>query len=76
VKALNLVAGWKGSLEQQRAHDIVGGANHALDLATMRGGVGAQHPELDVVGEEGAEGVIEPSSIIALDASNEYNHQE
>jgi hypothetical protein len=40
VKTLNPVAGWKGSLEQQGVHDIVGGANHALWLAIMRGGVG------------------------------------
>jgi hypothetical protein len=39
VKALNPVAGWKRRMEQG-AHDIVGGANHALDLAILRGGVG------------------------------------
>jgi hypothetical protein len=32
VKALRLIASWKGSLKQQGAHDIVGGMNHALTL--------------------------------------------
>jgi hypothetical protein len=30
VEALDLVAGREGSLEQQGAHDIIGGVNHML----------------------------------------------
>jgi hypothetical protein len=69
VKALNPVTGWKRNLEQQGTHDIVGGVNHMLGLAILRGGVGAQHPKLDAMGEEeGVEGgAIELSSVIALD---------
>jgi hypothetical protein len=37
VEALNSVAGWKGGLEQQVAHDIIGGANHALDPTVLGG---------------------------------------
>jgi hypothetical protein len=40
MKALGLVTGWKGSLEQQGAHDIIGGMNHVLDLAILWGSVG------------------------------------
>jgi hypothetical protein len=40
VKALSLVSGWKGSFKQQRAHDIVGGMNHALGLVVLRRSVG------------------------------------
>ena len=40
VKSLSPVAGWKGSLEQQGAHHIVGGADHALGLAVLGGSVG------------------------------------
>jgi hypothetical protein len=69
VKALNPVASWMRCLQQQGAHDIVGGANHALGLAILRGGVRAWHSKLNAVGEEeGARvGVIEVSSVIALD---------
>jgi hypothetical protein len=35
MKALCPVTGWKGSLEQQEAHDIVGGTNHALGLVVL-----------------------------------------
>jgi hypothetical protein len=71
VKALNPVVGWKRCLEQQGAHDIVGGANHALGLAILRGGVGARHPKLNTMGqEEGARGVIKLSSVIALDTAD------
>jgi hypothetical protein len=60
--------GWKGSLEQQGVHDIVGGMNHALGLAILQGSIGTRHPKLDTVREEeSAGGVIKLASIIALD---------
>jgi hypothetical protein len=70
VKALSLETGWKGRLEQQGAHDIVGGTNHALSLAVLRESVGTRHPKLDVVREEESAGggVIKLTSIITLDA--------
>jgi hypothetical protein len=37
VKALSPVASRKGSLEQQGAHDTVGGTNHALSRAVLWG---------------------------------------
>jgi hypothetical protein len=49
MKALSPVASWKGSLEQQRAHDIFGGMNHALSLAVLWGHVRTRHPKLDIV---------------------------
>jgi hypothetical protein len=70
VKALSLETGWKGSLEQQGAHDIIGGTNHALSLAILQESVGTRHPKLDVVREEESAGggVIKLASIITLDA--------
>jgi hypothetical protein len=69
VKAINPVTGWKGSLEQQGAHDIIGGTNHTLSLVILWGSVGTRHPELDAVREEeSAGGVIKLASIIAQDA--------
>ena len=72
MESFSTVADWKGGLEQQGAHDIVGGTNHALDLAVLGGGVGTRHPELDTVRkEEGAgRGVIELPSIITLNTPN------
>jgi hypothetical protein len=69
VKVLSLVTGWKGSLEQQGAHDIIGGTNHALGLAVLWKSVGTRHPKLDAVREEesASGGVIKLTSIIALD---------
>jgi hypothetical protein len=69
VEALNPVASWKGGLKQQGAYDIICVANHALNLAILRGGVGARHPELDAMGEEegAGGGVIELASIIVMD---------
>jgi hypothetical protein len=50
-------------------HDIIGGVNHALALAILRGGIGARHLKLNAVGEEEGVrgGIIEFSSVIALD---------
>jgi hypothetical protein len=72
VKALNPVVGWKRSLQHQGTHDIIGGVNHALGLAILRGGVGARNPKLDTVGEEegAGGGVIELSPVIALDTAD------
>jgi hypothetical protein len=68
VEAQNPIASEKGGLEQQGVHDIIDGVNHVLNLTILRGGVGAWHPKLDVMGEEEcARGVIEPSSIVVLD---------
>jgi hypothetical protein len=43
-QALSPVARGKGGLEEQGAHDIVRGANHALRPAVLRGRIGARHP--------------------------------
>jgi hypothetical protein len=70
VKTLSPVTGWKGRLEQQGAHDIVGGMNHSFGLAVLRGSVETRHPKLDAVREEESAGgrVIKLMPIIALDA--------
>jgi hypothetical protein len=50
-------------------HDIVGGMNHALDLAILWESVGTRHPKLDAMREEESAGrIIKLTSIIALDA--------
>jgi hypothetical protein len=52
-------------------HDIVGGMNHALGLAVLRGSVGMRYLKLDAMREEeSAGGVSKVASIIALDASD------
>jgi hypothetical protein len=58
------------SLEQQGAHDIIGGTNHALGFAVLWESVRTRHPKLDVVREEESAGggIIKLASIIALDA--------
>jgi hypothetical protein len=68
VKALSPVASQKGSLEQQGAHDIVGGMNHALSLAILWGRVETRHSKMDTVRkEEGASGgFVKLTSIVAL----------
>jgi hypothetical protein len=71
VKALSLVASRKGGLEQQGAHDIVGGTNHALSLTVLWGGVGTRHLKLDTMRKkEGASGVVKLMFIVALDTPN------
>jgi hypothetical protein len=52
VKALSPVTGWKESLKQQRAHDIIGGMNHALCLVVLWRSVGIRHQKLDALREE------------------------
>jgi hypothetical protein len=50
-------------------HDVVRGANHALSLAVLGGGVQARHSQLDTVREEESTGggVIELTIIVTLD---------
>ena len=52
VEALSPEASMKRGLEQKGAHDIVSGANHALSLAILWGGVRTRHAKLDTVREE------------------------
>jgi hypothetical protein len=57
VKALSPIVSCKGSLKQQRVHDIVGCMNHAFSLAILWGHVGTRHLKVDTVRkEEGAGG--------------------
>jgi hypothetical protein len=39
VEALDPIPGEEGNLEQQRPHDIIGGAKHAIGLAILGRGV-------------------------------------
>ena len=54
---------------KEGAHGLGGGANHALSLAVLRGGVRARHAQLDTVREKESTGgrVVELSTIVALD---------
>jgi hypothetical protein len=56
-------------LKQKGAHGVIGGANHVLSLAVLRGGIRARHAQLDTVrDEEGTGGgVIELTDIVTLD---------
>jgi hypothetical protein len=51
-EGLEPVVSRKGSLKEQRAHDIVRCVNHALSPAILRRRVGARHTEVDAVREE------------------------
>ncbi|WVZ58830.1 hypothetical protein U9M48_009058 [Paspalum notatum var. saurae] len=72
VETLRPKANRKRSLEQKGAHDIISGANHALSLAVLRGGVGTRHAQLDTMREEeGAGGmIIELTPVVTLDDLN------
>jgi hypothetical protein len=50
VQRLNLVADKKISLEEEARQHVGGGANHAVDLAILRGGVRKRLSQLHVVG--------------------------
>lgn len=69
VQALSPEASRERRLEQKGVHDVVGGANHALSLAILRGGIRTRHAQLDTVGEEEGTGggVIELPAIVTLD---------
>jgi hypothetical protein len=66
---LGLVAGKKGGLEQQGAHDVVHVVN---SLAILRRSIGARHPQLSVVGEEEGtgHGVVKLLPVVTLDSSD------
>jgi hypothetical protein len=70
AEGLSPVRSGKGSLEKERAHDIVRRANHTLSLAILRRRVGAGHAEVDAAREEEVTGhiVIELMPVVTLDA--------
>jgi len=72
VETLRLEASRKRSLEQKGAHDIGSGANHALSLAILSGGVGRGHTQLDTAREEERAGgmIIELTPVVTLDGLN------
>jgi len=69
VQALGPQASRKRGLKEKSTHGVVGGANHALSLTVLRGGIRARHAQLDTVREkEGTgSGVIELPTIVTLD---------
>lgn len=70
MEALSPVASRNRSLKEQRTHDIVSGANHALSLTILRESVGTRHPELDSMGG-GPGGVIKLVAIVTVDNLND-----
>jgi hypothetical protein len=72
VKALSPKASRERRLEEKGAHGVVGGADHALSLAVLRGGVRTRHTQLDTVSEEESArgGVIKLTAIVALNSLN------
>jgi hypothetical protein len=69
VQSLSPEASRKRRLEQKSAHGVVSGANHALSLVILRGGIRARHAQLDTVREEEGMGggVIKLTTIVTLD---------
>ena len=68
VQALSPEASRKRGLKEKSTHGV-GGANHALSLAVLRGGIRTRHAQLDTMREkEGTGGgVIELPTIVTLD---------
>jgi len=69
VQALSPKASRKRGLKEKSVHGVDGGANHALSLAVLRGGIRARHAQLDTVREEEGTGggVFELPTIVTLD---------
>ena len=69
VQTLSPEASREGSLKQKGVHGVIGGANHALSLAVLRGGIRTRHAQLDTIRDkEGTGGgVIELTTIVTLD---------
>jgi len=70
VQALGPEASKKRGLKEKSTHGVVGGANLALSLVVLRGGIQARHAQLDTVREkEGTGGgVIKLPTIVTLDS--------
>ena len=49
AQTLSPQASRKQRLEQKGAHGVVRGANHALSLAALEGGIWTRHVQLDIV---------------------------
>jgi hypothetical protein len=71
-EGLDRVVSRKGSLKEQRAHDIVCCANHAFSPTILRRCVGPRHMEVDAAREEKVTRriVIELVSIVTLDTTD------
>ena len=69
-EGLSPIVSRKGGLKEQRAHDIVRCANHALNPTILRRRVGTRHTEVDAAREEKITGriVIELAAVVTLDA--------
>jgi len=70
VQALSPEASRKRGVKQKGAYGVVGGANHALNLVVLRGGIRTRHAQLDTVKEKEGMGrrVIELPTIVTLDS--------
>jgi hypothetical protein len=68
-ESLSPVVSRKGGLKEQRAHDIIRYANHALSPTVLRGRVGARHTKVDTTGKKEVTGhiVIKLPPVVALD---------
>ena len=68
-KRISPIGRGHGSLEQQGANDIVGGADSAFSLAVLLGGIGAGHAKGDPFGkkESTRSGVVKLPPIVTLD---------
>jgi hypothetical protein len=72
VKALGPEARGQRGLEQESAHNIVRGADHALSLAVLGGGVRTGHAQLNTTRQEERAGgvVVELTPVVTLDGLN------
>jgi hypothetical protein len=70
IETLNPKAWRHRSLDQEGAHDIVRGPNHALSLSVLGRGIWTRHAELDTLREEKRMGsvVIELMLVVTLDS--------
>jgi hypothetical protein len=72
MEALGPEARGQRGLDQEGAHDVVRGPNHALSLAVLGRGIRTKHAQLDTPREEeGTGGVIfELTPVVTLDSLN------
>jgi hypothetical protein len=69
VKPFSPITPRKGSLDKQRADDIVNGANDVFDFTILRGHVSTRHLELCLFGQKKGLGgkIVKLMPVVALD---------
>ena len=72
MEALSPEAWGQGGLEEESAHNVVRGANHALSLAVLGRSIRTRHAQLNTPREKerARGGVIELTAVVTLNGLN------